>query len=517
MIDEASRKYREEAYNNLQSETQADNVGVAASYALHMNIDTLESEFDDLGDVLSKSEIKSFYSKIGQIKEGKGNLFTRGKFNEYVFFINNKMVYNNGKFGKPLVSKVVTIEVKENEFEDTIVDAIRKDLLEYDNKEYSGRKYEEFINSWKSYYEKALGRPVNITVDYGRNNYANRIYELERKEAESGSTIGDSQNITNGRGNTTEGFSTVKPSFALETSPEETKDLVAMHNLHETEITETLKLGGFAMPSIAIMKKDQAAGNSGYGEISVVFGKDTIDPLNNVDNKVYSGDAWTPRFPRINRHAATGSGELYSKMIDLTRKGGAMMLNSVDFHPDNLDDKLTEVGKIRNEKLKSKITLKEEAFIQELIKGKSQREAYKTAFSCKNWKPESIDARASHLFNSDKVQARYKEAYAEVVAAVRKDTILNQEQVMQELSCIARQQITDYLSWDDKHINVKPSDLVDSRAIKSVTYDKNGKLVLEFYDKQKALEKLLDIYDKADQTNDNDITINIGAAAEYAE
>lgn len=172
---------------------------------------------------------------------------------------------------------------------------------------------------------------------------------------------------------------------------------------------------------------------------------------------------------------------------------------------------------IRNEKLKSKITLKEEAFIQELIKGKSQREAYKTAFSCKNWKPESIDARASHLFNTDKVQVRYKEAYAEVVAAVRKDTILNQEQVMQELSCIARQQITDYLSWDDKHINVKPSDLVDSRAIKSVTYDKNGKLVLEFYDKQKALEKLLDIYDKADQTNDNDITVNIGAAAEYAE
>ena len=48
MIDEASRKYREEAYNNLQSETQADNVGVAASYALN-------EKFEDAVDRIAEN------------------------------------------------------------------------------------------------------------------------------------------------------------------------------------------------------------------------------------------------------------------------------------------------------------------------------------------------------------------------------------------------------------------------------------------------------------------------------
>ena len=37
------------------------------------------------------------------------------------------------------------------------------------------------------------------------------------------------------------------------------------------------------------------------------------------------------------------------------------------------------------------LTAKQEKFVQELIKGKSQREAYKEAFNCKNMKDETID------------------------------------------------------------------------------------------------------------------------------
>ena len=51
---------------------------------------------------------------------------------------------------------------------------------------------------------------------------------------------------------------------------------------------------------------------------------------------------------------------------------------------------------------------KHEKFIQNIIKGKSQRQAYKIAFGV-NYDNAAIDCKASKLFNTDKVQTRYKE------------------------------------------------------------------------------------------------------------
>ena len=82
--------------------------------------------------------------------------------------------------------------------------------------------------------------------------------------------------------------------FSMRQEVEETKDLIAVHNLSEKNLMESLKLGGFPMPSIAITKAKH--GFNRFGSISVVFKKDTIDPSNG-SNKVYSGDAWTPVFP----------------------------------------------------------------------------------------------------------------------------------------------------------------------------------------------------------------------------
>ena len=53
------------------------------------------------------------------------------------------------------------------------------------------------------------------------------------------------------------------------------------------------------------------------------------------------------------------------------------------------------------------LTIKQERFIQNIIKGMSQREAYKEAYKAK-YKDEAIDNKASKLFNKDEVRARYK-------------------------------------------------------------------------------------------------------------
>lgn len=77
---------------------------------------------------------------------------------------------------------------------------------------------------------------------------------------------------------------------------ESTQNLVALHNLSEDKLLSVIRLGGFPMPSIAITKADIQHTN--FGDITVVFGKETIDPAKST-NKVYGKDAWTPTFPRV--------------------------------------------------------------------------------------------------------------------------------------------------------------------------------------------------------------------------
>ena len=55
------------------------------------------------------------------------------------------------------------------------------------------------------------------------------------------------------------------------------------------------------------------------------------------------------------------------------------------------------------------LTTKQELFIQGLIKGYSQREAYKLAYEADNMKNETIDSKASILFKTEKIRARYEE------------------------------------------------------------------------------------------------------------
>ena len=84
--------------------------------------------------------------------------------------------------------------------------------------------------------------------------------------------------------------------FSLKSTREESKNLIAIHNLTAEKLKETLNLGGFPMPSIAIVKSDM--GHEEFGDISVLFRKDTINPTDRR-NKVYGGDAWTPTRPSV--------------------------------------------------------------------------------------------------------------------------------------------------------------------------------------------------------------------------
>lgn len=85
--------------------------------------------------------------------------------------------------------------------------------------------------------------------------------------------------------------------FSLSEPVEQTKDLMALHNLTEQKLLKSLKLGGLPMPSVAIVKAQD--GHSEFGEISLVLPREAIDPKESRNNKLYSGDAWTPTYPRV--------------------------------------------------------------------------------------------------------------------------------------------------------------------------------------------------------------------------
>ena len=59
------------------------------------------------------------------------------------------------------------------------------------------------------------------------------------------------------------------------------------------------------------------------------------------------------------------------------------------------------------------LNIKQEKFVQNIINGMSQRQAYKDAYNAK-YSEKSIDEKASTLFNSEKVQERYKELLKEL-------------------------------------------------------------------------------------------------------
>lgn len=86
--------------------------------------------------------------------------------------------------------------------------------------------------------------------------------------------------------------------FSLKAPMEETKDLIAIHNISEEKLKGILELGGFPVPSIAIAKAEQ--GHDNFGEISVVFTKDTIDPQADRRNRVFGSDVYSKRFPYVN-------------------------------------------------------------------------------------------------------------------------------------------------------------------------------------------------------------------------
>lgn len=84
------------------------------------------------------------------------------------------------------------------------------------------------------------------------------------------------------------------------------------------------------------------------------------------------------------------------------------------------------------------LTDKQEKFVQGLMKGLSQREAYKQAYEVEGIKDSSIDERACRTLRNPKVLARYEDLHSKVIAKAEEETIADAIEIMKLWTRISR-------------------------------------------------------------------------------
>ncbi|MCE5227871.1 MAG: terminase small subunit [Porphyromonadaceae bacterium] len=150
------------------------------------------------------------------------------------------------------------------------------------------------------------------------------------------------------------------------------------------------------------------------------------------------------------------------------------------------------------------LTPKQETFTQGLFKGQSQREAYKEAFDTSRMNDNTIDVKACQLANTDKIRVRL----AELQDELKERNMVTVEKVLNELSHIAFDDISNYLSYktvktvqgtDDEGepiigyktvVDLKDSETIDTRSIAEVSIGPNGTFKFKQYCKDNALVQL---------------------------
>lgn len=116
-----------------------------------------------------------------------------------------------------------------------------------------------------------------------------------------------------------------KKRFSLSEPVEQVGDLVAVHNISDTNLEKALDMGGFAGISVAVAKASD--GHDQFGDVSVVLGRDSIDPKNNKGNSLYSGDAWTARYPQLDYKASDEAKNAFKDMYKSVDKPSNVLVN----------------------------------------------------------------------------------------------------------------------------------------------------------------------------------------------
>ena len=161
------------------------------------------------------------------------------------------------------------------------------------------RVVDRFISEIKAYLVRKFGADMKITPS--------TLRAMARQHIKS---LGESAETFNSEG-------TIRFSRAAKASTQ--KDLYVSHNLTAENLTHAEKMGGIAVPSLAVNRVGTGA-LTGFGEISLVAGSDMID---NKTAKTFNADVYSPRYPSVEREVSYKEyNSIFSAVNDLAKKYG---------------------------------------------------------------------------------------------------------------------------------------------------------------------------------------------------
>lgn len=229
---------------------------------------------------------------IGQYEQA-GQTINRAQAMDELTADATQKFLNDPKFIESVIKEDRTLGQKILDFLTDIVDAL-KELARTGSTRASAKAIEE-----KTEYYERLRDNWYALLEEASDNYKKKREKGKAEAKESTAAryqLKQGNKDSQGRELSPEQQEYKDIRFQLKEPVEETKDLIAVHNLDSGKLLKTLSYEGIPMPSIAVTKAE--LGHENFGDISLLFRKETIDPAKRK-NKVYGADAWTPTFPKI--------------------------------------------------------------------------------------------------------------------------------------------------------------------------------------------------------------------------
>lgn len=148
------------------------------------------------------------------------------------------------------------------------------------------------------------------------------------------------------------------------------------------------------------------------------------------------------------------------------------------------------------------LTPKQERFVQELIKGKSQRQAYKIAYpGSEKWKDSSVDCAGAKLMADTKVLQRYEELKKKTEEKITFDAAEVKNIIIDTMLSIVK---ADVMNGD-----------VDGKAVKNKRWDSRNRVVYDHYDKVDAANMLIKLLGIESESTDNGVHIHLHSSEDY--
>ncbi len=153
----------------------------------------------------------------------------------------------------------------------------------------------------------------------------------------------------------------------------------------------------------------------------------------------------------------------------------------------------------RGRKKNNMLTPKQERYVEELVKGKSQREAYRIAYpKSQSWKDSAVDSQACRLLKNSKVNSRYQELMEESKTKGGNDATTMRAFIIEQLTKIATGE-----GQDTSEVYDAEGNLLQSRKGSRQT------------DRINALKELAEIYGIGSVEEKDAIKIIVENADEY--